>query len=117
MFPSRLRNRELEYDAVVDTVVDGDTIDVVLLTPGYPTVAIRLTYVRSPEEGEVGYQETKDYLNSLISHGSPVRIFNRDTWTFDRLLGTVYDKDWRDINHMVIQFVESNGYPLGRAVE
>lgn len=114
LFPSKSRNRDITYDAVVDEVSDGDTVIVGLLVPGYPTVAIRLTQARAPEKNQMGYVETTKFTTDLLPKGTPVKIINRDIWTFDRLDGRMMMLDGKEVALLVNRFVFDNGYEIGR---
>ncbi len=116
-YPTKYRNRTIEYDAVIDEVSDGDTITVVLLVPGYPTVALRLKDVRAPEKGELGYEETKRFTYNLLPHGMPVKVYNEDRWNYDRLEAELCTVLWVRLNPKIKEFVLTNGFPLGRMEE
>lgn len=92
---------EVEANAVVDWVVDGDTIDVVI--DGVEE-RVRLTGIDTPEiahessgdrpgnDAECYADEAHDFIRSLIDEGSPVRL-ERDVGARDdygRLLAYVY---------------------------
>lgn len=56
------------YKAIVQNVVDGDTIDVKvdLGFKVYSKQRIRLTGIDTPERGQLGFKEAGDYLRDLI---------------------------------------------------
>ena len=91
----------VQANAVVDRVVDGDTIDVVI--DGVEE-RVRLTGIDTPEiahessgdrpgnDAECYADEAHDYIRSLIDEGTPVRL-ERDVGARDdygRLLAYVY---------------------------
>jgi endonuclease YncB( thermonuclease family) len=53
-------------EVVVEYVIDGDTFE------AFPIGRIRLADIDTPERGQVGYEEAKDFLKSLLSNS---RIF------------------------------------------
>ena len=94
-----------ESQAVVSRVVDGDTIDV---TIGGETRRVRLLLVDTPEVfgGVECYgREASDYVSSLLSEGTEVRL-ERDvtnTDAFGRLLRYVFLADGRMLNELLIE--------------
>lgn len=74
-------------------VVDGDTVVVESRDPEVGAVTVRLIGIDTPERGQPGYAEARDYLRSLV-HGKRVRLereaghANRDR--YGRLLRLVY---------------------------
>ena len=77
---------EFDAETVVSSVTDGDTF--VTATQGI----IRLADVDAPETYEVGYQESKDYLFSLV-YGKTVYLDIDDVYQtggFGRLICVVY---------------------------
>ncbi len=51
------------YEGTVEYIVDGDTLDI----GGY---RIRLTLVNTPESGQAGYEEAKQFTAALCPVGS-----------------------------------------------
>ena len=74
----------------IDKVIDGDTL---LMSK---TKTIRLSLVNSPERGEPGYQEAKDFASTVCPVGSNAE-FIEDSWQltdkYGRSLGLVYCND------------------------
>lgn len=71
---------------IVTEIVDGDTLDV-------NNVRIRLTLVNTPERGESGYQEAKEFIESMCPVGSKALVDEDDgqkEGSFDRVIGLVY---------------------------
>jgi micrococcal nuclease len=87
--------RELyNYRAVCTRVIDGDTADLVI-DVGFKmttTQRVRLLGINTPERGQEGYQEAKDYLTSRILEKTLV-ISTRKSDVFGRYLGTIYVED------------------------
>ena len=72
-------------DNLVVEVIDGDTFRL------YSGAVVRMICVDSPEEGDHGYLESKEFLSSLILDEEV--ILERDVEEYDaygRLLGYVY---------------------------
>ena len=87
-------------------VIDGDTFE--YYDKDSNTIkTIRLLCVDTPEEGEEGYEEAKNFLESLIL-GEQV-ILEKDmseTDKYGRLLRYVYLQDGTFVNELIIK----NGY-------
>ena len=73
----------------ITRVIDGDTLIIDLTT-------IRLSLVNSPERGEPGYQEARDFTSTVCPVGSNAE-FIEDSWQqtdkYGRSLGLVYCND------------------------
>ena len=78
-----------DYDGQITRVIDGDTLIIDLTT-------IRLSLVNSPERGEPGYQEAKEFASTVCPVGSNAE-FIEDSWQqsdkYGRSLGLVYCND------------------------
>ena len=77
------------HEGQITRVIDGDTIIIEQTT-------IRLSLVNSPERGEPGYQEAKDFASTVCPVGSNAE-FVEDSWQltdkYGRSLGLVYCND------------------------
>ena len=77
------------HEGQITRVIDGDTLIIDLTT-------IRLSLVNSPERGESGYQEAKDFASTVCPVGSNAE-FIEDSWQqtdkYGRSLGLVYCND------------------------
>ena len=77
------------YRGKLDRVIDGDTLIIDLTT-------IRLSLVDTPERGEPGYQEAKDFASTVCPVGSNAE-FIEDSWQkedkYGRSLGLVFCND------------------------
>lgn len=74
------------FTGTVTAIVDGDTLDV-------GDDRIRLALVNTPEVGEPGYQEAKEFTASLCPVGSQARVDEDDGQTggsYGRIVGAVY---------------------------
>ena len=74
------------FRGIVIDVVDGDTLDV-------NNVCVRLAMVNTPEEGEEGYNEAKEFTESEYSVGSEALVDEDDgqiAGSFGRLIGIVF---------------------------
>jgi micrococcal nuclease len=70
-------------------IVDGDTIDI-------STIRVRLVLVNTPESGESGYTEARDFVESVCGVGTKALVDEDDRQregSFDRLIGVVYCGD------------------------
>ncbi len=86
--PVEKENPVIPLELIVSRIIDGDTI--VLNTDE----RVRLICIDTPEQGEAGYQEAKDYLTSLVL-GKSV-LLEKDVSEIDmygRLLRYVYLED------------------------
>ena len=77
------------HEGQITRVIDGDTLIIDLTT-------IRLSLVNSPERGELGYQEARDFASTICPVGSNAK-FVEDSWQltdkYGRSLGLVYCND------------------------
>ncbi len=74
------------FTGMITEIVDGDTLDV-------NNVRVRLSLVNTPERGESGYQEAKEFIESMCPVGSKALVDEDDgqkEGSFDRLIGLVY---------------------------
>lgn len=85
--PRQLNAKDkLIASAVITDIVDGDTLDV-------NNVRIRLSLVNTPEIGDSGYTEAKEFTESKCPIGSEALVDEDDgqkEGSFDRLIGLVY---------------------------
>jgi micrococcal nuclease len=80
--------------ATVINVVDGDTIDAVV-DLGYAMTTVqrfRLLSINTPERGEAGFTEAKDFVKDMIL-GKTVYIQSEKSDSFGRYLANVYVVD------------------------
>lgn len=74
------------FRGTVTDIVDGDTLDV-------NNVRIRLSLVNTPERGDSGYSEAKEFTESMCPIGSEALVDEDDgqkEGSFDRVIGLVY---------------------------
>jgi endonuclease YncB( thermonuclease family) len=74
------------FTGIVTEIIDGDTLDI-------NNVRVRLSLVDTPERGDSGYQEAKDFTESTCLIGSKALVDEDDgqkEGSFDRLIGLVY---------------------------
>ena len=74
------------FTGIVTDIVDGDTLDV-------NNVRVRLSLVNTPERGDSGYQEAKEFTESTCPVGSKALVDEDDgqkEGSYDRLIGLVY---------------------------
>ena len=87
--PENIEPVFMGYDGQITRVIDGDTLIIDLTT-------IRLSLVNSPERGESGYQEAKDFASTVCPVGSNAE-FIEDSWQqtdkYGRALGLVFCND------------------------
>ncbi|MDN5847795.1 MAG: thermonuclease family protein, partial [Candidatus Nitrosocosmicus sp.] len=92
------------FTGTISKVVDGDTVDV------DGEIRIRLSLVNTPEQGEQGYQEAKDFVNSDCGVGTKVLVDEDDgqkAGSYGRMIGFVYCGDEKLLlNQRLIE----NGY-------
>ena len=87
--PENIEPVFMGYDGQITRVIDGDTLLIDQTT-------IRLSLVNSPERGEPGYQEAKDFASTVCPVGSNAE-FTEDSWQqsdkYGRSLGLVFCND------------------------
>jgi len=74
------------FTGTVTDIVDGDTLDV-------NNIRVRLSLVNTPERGDSGYQEAKEFTESMCPLGSKALVDEDDgqkEGSYDRLIGLVY---------------------------
>jgi endonuclease YncB( thermonuclease family) len=74
------------FTGTVTDIVDGDTLDV-------NNVRVRLSLVNTPERGDSGYQDAKEFTEFMCPLGSKALVDEDDgqkEGSFDRLIGLVY---------------------------
>ena len=77
------------FRGTVTEIVDGDTFDI-------NNVRVRLALTNTPEQGENGYSEAIDFVESVCSVGTSALVDEDDgqkEGSFDRLIGVVYCGD------------------------
>ena len=89
------------FTGTISKVIDGDTVDV------DGEIRIRLSLVNTPEQGEPGYHEAKDFVNSNCGVGMKVLVDEDDgqkAGSYGRMIGLVYCGDDRVLlNQMLIE--------------
>jgi endonuclease YncB( thermonuclease family) len=74
------------FKGKVTGIVDGDTLDI-------NNIRVRLTLVNTPERGEAGYTEAREFVKSVCSIGTDVLVDEDDgqkEGSYDRFIGLVY---------------------------
>jgi endonuclease YncB( thermonuclease family) len=74
------------FKGKVTGIVDGDTLDI-------NNIRVRLTLVNTPESGEAGYTEAREFVKSVCRIGTDVLVDEDDgqkEGSYDRLIGLVY---------------------------
>ncbi len=91
---------------LVTRVIDGDTIEI------ETEERIRLICIDSPEAGNEGYKEAKDYLESLILD-KKVKLETdvSDKDKYDRLLRYIYLENGDFVNEMIVLSGYAEAYP------
>ena len=87
--PENIEPVFMGHEGQITRVIDGDTLIIDQTT-------IRLSLVNSPERGEPGYSEAKDFTSTVCPVGSNAE-FVEDSWQltdkYGRSLGLVYCND------------------------
>lgn len=86
MWFDHVNNAVPQIDAVVERVIDGDTIDVRM---GQQRVRVRLVGIDAPELSQEHGRQVQQYLAVFIQ-GQPVRVALGDTDQYGRSLGEVF---------------------------
>ena len=100
------------YRAVVERVVDGDTVHV-MVSLGVDEYAYRMIRIRDvnapevfsgpPEERERG-KAARDFLTRLLPQGTRCRLATqRDTTTFGRYVADIELEDGRDVATVLVE--------------
>jgi endonuclease YncB( thermonuclease family) len=97
------------FSGKVTDIVDGDTLDI-------NNVRIRLSLVNTPERGEAGYTEAKEFVKSVCSVGTRALVDEDDgqkEGSFDRLIGLVYcGNDGIDNEKSLNELLLGGGYAV-----
>jgi len=83
---SQCKGTALCYTGTVENIVDGDTLDI-------GGKRIRLTLVNTPEIGQAGYEEAKQFTATLCTVGSQALVDEDDGQTggsYGRVIAVVY---------------------------
>jgi micrococcal nuclease len=92
-----------QYNAVIDNVVDGDTIDA-LIDLGFKICTkhrLRLARVDTPEKGQPGYAMAKDFVREVCG-GKTVKVTTEKVSKFGYYLAEVTLEDGRNLSDMLI---------------
>ena len=91
-------NNALDNLYQVTSIIDGDTI---YIEGGEK---VRLVCINTPEVGEEGYEEARDYLESLVLyHEISLEKDKSERDQYGRLLRYVYTWDGRFVNEMLVR--------------
>lgn len=102
------------YKAVVDNVVDGDTIDVAI-DLGFKVQTrqrIRLARVDTPEKGQPGYAAAKDFVHSVVA-GKSVMLATEKVSKWGYYLGEITIEDGRNLSDLLIESQLAKPYSGG----
>lgn len=102
-----------EYKAVVDNVVDGDTIDMVI-DLGFKVQIhsrIRLARVDTPEKGQAGYAAARDFVKDVCL-GKTVILRTEKISKWGYYLGNVM-VEGRDLSQMLLDSSLAKPYDGG----
>jgi len=94
---------------LVTRVIDGDTIEI------EGGERIRLICINTPETGEEGYKEAKDFLRDLILYEEVELVKDvteRDK--YNRLLRYIYLQDGTFVNEQLVRLGLGVAYPYGQ---
>lgn len=93
------------YRAEATRVVDGDTLEVEVDLGFYVRcrIKVRLRGVDTPERGQEGWEEAKDFLNHLTLGEELVLESYKDRRTFERWVCDVYDGDGLSLAQQIIE--------------
>jgi len=90
----------------VTSIIDGDTIEI------QTGQRIRLICIDTPETGETGYSEAKDYVEDLLLN-KQVRLEKdiSETDRYGRLLRYIYLQDNTFVNELIVKNGYGSAYP------
>ena len=88
------------FDGIVTSVIDGDTLDI--RTDDGDVMTVRLTLVDAPEMNELGYNEAKDFLSQTCLD-KPITIDpdNNQDLSYGRVVALIYC-DGLNINEAIV---------------
>jgi micrococcal nuclease len=108
-----LKMKEWSFPARITNVVDGDTVDMVI-DLGFEVcinTRIRLVDIDTPERGQEGFHEAKEYLETYL--GKDIKLVTAKKGKYGRWLGALYDTiNPESINIQMIR--KGLGVPYGR---
>jgi endonuclease YncB( thermonuclease family) len=87
------------FTGTISKVIDGDTVEV------DGQVTIRLSLINTPEQGEQGYQEAKDFLSSICGVGEKALVDEDDGQkggSYGRMIGLVYCGNERQLSNQLL---------------
>lgn len=90
------------YESSAINVIDGDTF---VLNNGE---IIRLLCVDTPEEGDSGYEEARDYLSSIISENENLTIERQGLDKYNRTLAWVYSGEKNNERLINKEIIDNN---------
>lgn len=93
-----------EYKAVIDNVVDGDTIDATLDLgfKAYVRQRMRLAHIDTPERGKPGFAEATQALRDMVLNKTVV-IHSTKTSKWGYYLATVRLDDGTDVGQKMVE--------------
>ncbi len=110
-FLEKTNEPEIEEEIIKDNfevtyVVDGDTVEI------DTGERVRLICIDTPERGEEGYNEAKEYLKDLVLN-KEVKLEKdiSDTDRYDRLLRYIYLEDGTFVNELLVKKGYAEAYP------
>lgn len=87
------------FTGMISKVIDGDTVEV------DGQVTIRLALINTPEQGEQGYQEAKDFVSSICEVGENALVDEDDGQkggSYGRMIGLVYCGEDRVLSNQLL---------------
>lgn len=89
--------------AVVNRVVDGDTVNLTLDLGWHITLVsnARLTHINAPEMGQPGGAEAKAFMTDLLPPGSVIRFESHSLDKYGRPLGAITYKE-QDVASLMV---------------
>lgn len=94
---------------IVTRVIDGDTIEI------EGGKRVRLICINTPETGEKGYKESKDFLIDLILNKEVKLVLDfTEKDKYGRLLRYIYLEDGRFVNELIVRLGYGVAYPYGQ---
>lgn len=99
-------------EVVVHRIIDGDTITYID-TQGGGERRVRLYGIDTPERGEEGYQEAKEYLDKRLK-GKLVTLHGKGIDVYGRELADIYDTKQEWINKELLDKGFAKVYQRGK---
>ena len=104
-----------EYKAIVENVVDGDTVDLVI-DLGFKISSrqrVRLARIDTPERGQPGYAAARDFVRDAVFN-KPVILKTEKISKWNYYLAEITLEDGRNLSDTLVQAQLAKYYDGGK---